>query len=594
MSPSLADVAGTGHSIFDAPVAPKTFTGGGQQAPSFDDFLGQAQAANAPPAEDVPAQPGVPQPPPQRGDDGSRDQERQRGENKTSTVKADQHKPTAAAAASDQPPNDDADATASEAKSTRPDHHPANRKVSKPSDGKPVKDDSKKPADRATVADAGQASANLAAIAAVQTAVPATNGAVAQSKVAGGDGKSSDSETSGSKSAKGAAKSAASPSATKSTPHLPGAQTTQAKAIAADIQAGQQKPASNSTSASAQATNAPPVPATVLAPPAAPAGAATQAIAPDKTGMKLASPAKTVAADKPPVDAAPGSPNTTPSIAPSLPSNTVKPSKSPSTKHGESANGKAATAASSSTTASKAAPAADQTVVAATVADSATEPNIAQPTATASDPAAPTATVLPASTLVSTTAPPSTVPASADSGPAQATPPPLAGSSFAGQLAKTVGGDSGPSSVTSSVDRVRFVQRVARAFQAAGDQGGLVRLRLSPPELGSLQVQISVKQGALSAHIQAETSNAQQALLDNLPDLRDRLAQQDIHIERFDVELMDQSSGGMPQTPQGNPDPNQYSRPSPPARTGMAVASAAVEPAPSLPVVGRGALNVVI
>jgi flagellar hook-length control protein FliK len=106
----------------------------------------------------------------------------------------------------------------------------------------------------------------------------------------------------------------------------------------------------------------------------------------------------------------------------------------------------------------------------------------------------------------------------------------------------------------STVDRARFVQRVTRAFQTVGDQGGQIRLRLSPPELGSLDMQISVKDGGITAHIRADNSNARQLLLASLPDLRDRLAQQDIRIERFDVQLAGQSSGGMPQTPQDNPD----------------------------------------
>ena len=38
-------------------------------------------------------------------------------------------------------------------------------------------------------------------------------------------------------------------------------------------------------------------------------------------------------------------------------------------------------------------------------------------------------------------------------------------------------------------------------------------------------------------------------LLDNLPALRERLEQQDIKVARFDVDLMGQSSGGLPNTP---------------------------------------------
>ena len=74
------------------------------------------------------------------------------------------------------------------------------------------------------------------------------------------------------------------------------------------------------------------------------------------------------------------------------------------------------------------------------------------------------------------------------------------------------------------VDRVRFVQRVARAFETLGNRGGTLRLRLHPPELGSLQLEISVRNGAMTARLETETSTARNLLLDNLPALRDRLA----------------------------------------------------------------------
>jgi flagellar hook-length control protein FliK len=98
----------------------------------------------------------------------------------------------------------------------------------------------------------------------------------------------------------------------------------------------------------------------------------------------------------------------------------------------------------------------------------------------------------------------------------------------------------------SEVDRARFVQRVARAFEAAGE-GGQLRLRLSPPELGSLRLDVSVRQGILTAHVEAETPQARLLLLDNLPALRERLLEQNIKIERFAVDLMNQSPGGQPQ-----------------------------------------------
>jgi len=102
------------------------------------------------------------------------------------------------------------------------------------------------------------------------------------------------------------------------------------------------------------------------------------------------------------------------------------------------------------------------------------------------------------------------------------------------------------------VDRTRFVQRVTRAFRAVGQRNGSVRLRLSPPELGSLRLEISVRNGLMTARVEAETQTARHLLLDNLPALRDRLAQQDIKVEQFNVELMDRSPGGLPDRTAGD------------------------------------------
>ena len=91
------------------------------------------------------------------------------------------------------------------------------------------------------------------------------------------------------------------------------------------------------------------------------------------------------------------------------------------------------------------------------------------------------------------------------------------------------------------VDPARFVARVARAFEAADRRGGgPVEIRLSPPELGSMQLKLEVRDGALTATIETETQAARNALLDNLPALRERLAEQEIRVEKFDVDVRDE------------------------------------------------------
>jgi flagellar hook-length control protein FliK len=100
-----------------------------------------------------------------------------------------------------------------------------------------------------------------------------------------------------------------------------------------------------------------------------------------------------------------------------------------------------------------------------------------------------------------------------------------------------------PRDVTAQVDQARFVQRVANAFRVADDQGGEIRLRLSPPELGSLKVEVAVRNGVMTARLEAETTTARSLLLNNLPLLRERLAGQNIKIERFDVDLRQDARG---------------------------------------------------
>lgn len=99
-----------------------------------------------------------------------------------------------------------------------------------------------------------------------------------------------------------------------------------------------------------------------------------------------------------------------------------------------------------------------------------------------------------------------------------------------------------PADALPPIDPARFVSRVARAFDLAQERGGgPIEIRLSPPELGSLQVKIELKEGVLSAALEAETPAARQILLDNLPALRDRLEQQQIRIDKFDVDVRDDS-----------------------------------------------------
>jgi flagellar hook-length control protein FliK len=100
-----------------------------------------------------------------------------------------------------------------------------------------------------------------------------------------------------------------------------------------------------------------------------------------------------------------------------------------------------------------------------------------------------------------------------------------------------------------NIDASRLLSRVARAFALAQERDGDIQLRLSPPELGSLKLTVQQQEGGLVARLETETESAKTALIENLPALRERLAEQGLRIERFDIDLMQRQPGGTPDRP---------------------------------------------
>lgn len=82
-----------------------------------------------------------------------------------------------------------------------------------------------------------------------------------------------------------------------------------------------------------------------------------------------------------------------------------------------------------------------------------------------------------------------------------------------------------------------MVQRVLRGLEQLGDGGGQVRLRLHPPELGTLQLTLRMEGGQMQARMEVENSLAKDALLNNVQTLKDRLSEQGMQIESFEVSV---------------------------------------------------------
>ncbi|MFK8112583.1 MAG: flagellar hook-length control protein FliK [Rubripirellula sp.] len=91
-----------------------------------------------------------------------------------------------------------------------------------------------------------------------------------------------------------------------------------------------------------------------------------------------------------------------------------------------------------------------------------------------------------------------------------------------------------------AVSRVKLVQRVSRAFQHLGEDGGVIRLRLAPAEMGSVRVEMRIQQRNVQARVVAETEAASNALKEHLPELRARLESFGMQVESIEIETESQ------------------------------------------------------
>jgi flagellar hook-length control protein FliK len=102
-----------------------------------------------------------------------------------------------------------------------------------------------------------------------------------------------------------------------------------------------------------------------------------------------------------------------------------------------------------------------------------------------------------------------------------------------------------------------FVDRIANSLRAAHDSGRHLRMRLNPPELGVLQVEVVSRGGTVSARLEVQTSTAHQAIVDNLPLLHEALTQRGTTIDRIDV-IWTRNSNDDAGTPNGGGQSQQF------------------------------------
>lgn len=100
----------------------------------------------------------------------------------------------------------------------------------------------------------------------------------------------------------------------------------------------------------------------------------------------------------------------------------------------------------------------------------------------------------------------------------------------------------------SAGERVRLIQRISRSFARLDTGGGEVQLRLHPPQLGSLNVRVRLEGKNMTAQLTTESHAAREVILESLPVLRTRLAEQGFEIQQFHVDVangsLDMQTGG--------------------------------------------------
>lgn len=92
-------------------------------------------------------------------------------------------------------------------------------------------------------------------------------------------------------------------------------------------------------------------------------------------------------------------------------------------------------------------------------------------------------------------------------------------------------------------DRVEFVERLMRAARMTQLKGQTrLKMVLNPPNLGSLKVDLAMKEHVLNGTLRTETAAARDMILSQMQSLRDQLENQGIHVGSFDVNV-DAGSG---------------------------------------------------
>lgn len=103
-----------------------------------------------------------------------------------------------------------------------------------------------------------------------------------------------------------------------------------------------------------------------------------------------------------------------------------------------------------------------------------------------------------------------------------------------------------------------MMSRVMRSLTTMMNQrGGVMNIRLDPPELGELRIQMVLGRGSVSATFEATNEQTQAMLNKNLSALRTALESQGLTVERLHVQV-NQGSGAQTQAEDATDDQSRH------------------------------------
>jgi flagellar hook-length control protein FliK len=109
--------------------------------------------------------------------------------------------------------------------------------------------------------------------------------------------------------------------------------------------------------------------------------------------------------------------------------------------------------------------------------------------------------------------------------------------------AKQAGPEAARAQDVTGADQDRLIARIAGAIAQAESSGrSTVRMRLYPPELGTIKIEVSSVRGAVTVRIEASTPSTQGVLQSNLASLHSDLRQAGVDVRNVEVQFRDTSA----------------------------------------------------